>query len=493
LAEKTSRTRAKIEEALTFDDVLLIPSRSKILPTDVDVSTYLTRKIKLNIPIISAAMDMVTEARMAIALAQEGGLGVIHRNMAIERQASEVDRVKRSESGMIVDPITISPERPIMEALNIMSEYKISGIPVVEGKKLVGILTNRDLRFESNLNRLVGELMTRENLITVPERITLEEAKSILHKNRIEKLLVVDRNYNLKGLITIKDIEKAVKFPNACKDNLGRLRVGAALGVSAETMERAENLTQAGVDILVVDTAHGHSDKVINTVKKIKKKFPGIELMAGNVATARATRDLIKAGADSVKVGIGPGSICTTRIIAGVGVPQLTAVMECSEAAADSKVPVIADGGIKYSGDITKAIAAGASAVMIGSLFAGTEESPGEVVLFQGRSYKVYRGMGSIGAMSEGSKDRYFQDKIAEKAKLVPEGVEGRTPYRGSLSESVYQLVGGLRSGMGYCGCGRIVDLQKKSRFVRITGAGLKESHVHNVIITKEAPNYRLD
>ncbi len=484
--------KKSIREALTFNDVLLVPARSEVLPRGVDTSTWLTRRIKLNIPLISAAMDTVTEARLAIALAQEGGLGIIHKNMSVDRQASEVDKVKRSESGMIVDPITISPDRPIAEAMQIMAEYKISGVPVVEGRRLAGILTNRDLRFEEDLSVKVGDLMTRENLVTVPERVTLEEAKAILHKKRIEKLLVVDKNYNLKGLITIKDIEKAQKYPSASKDALGRLRVGAAVGVSADTMLRAESLLRAGADILAVDTAHGHSAMVMKTIKNLKRRYPKAEIIAGNVATPEGTRDLIAAGADAVKVGIGPGSICTTRIIAGVGVPQLTAIMDCAGAAA-GKVPIIADGGVKYSGDITKALAAGAGVVMIGSLFAGTEESPGEVVLFQGRSYKVYRGMGSIGAMAKGSKDRYFQEETRQEAKLVPEGVEGRIPYKGLLTDTIFQLIGGLRAGMGYCGCRTVKDLQTKTGFVKMTSAGLKESHVHDVIITKEAPNYGLD
>lgn len=488
-----AKKKQDIKEALTFNDVLLVPARSKVLPKDTDTSTYLTGKIKLNIPLISAAMDTVSEARLAIALSQEGGLGVIHKNMTIDQQAAEVDKVKRSESGMIVDPITIRPDRPISEAMNIMAEYKISGVPVVEGKKLVGILTNRDLRFEEDLQRKVGELMTREQLVTVPERVTLEEAKTILHRERIEKLLVVDKNFNLKGLITIKDIQKAVKYPSATKDKFGRLRVGAAVGIQQDTIKRVEGLLNAGVDLLAVDTAHAHSTLVIDMVRKIKRKFPRAEVMAGNVATAEGTIELIDAGADAVKVGIGPGSICTTRIIAGVGVPQLTAIMDCYKAASSKNIPIVADGGIKYSGDVTKAIAAGASVVMIGSLFAGTEESPGEVVLFQGRSYKVYRGMGSIGAMTQGSSDRYFQEGAGTETKLVPEGVEGRIPYKGPLADTVYQLIGGLRSGMGYCGCKTIKNMQTKTSFVRMTSSGLKESHVHDVIITKEAPNYRMD
>jgi IMP dehydrogenase len=485
--------KAPIREALTFNDVLLVPAESRVLPREVETSTWLTRRIRLNIPIISAAMDTVTEARLAIAIAQEGGLGIIHKNMTVERQCAEVDKVKRSESGMIVDPITITPDRPISEAMNIMGEYRISGVPVVDGKKLVGILTNRDLRFEVDSSRLVGDLMTKENLVTVTERVTLEEAKAILHRKRIEKLLVVDRNYHLRGLITIKDIEKATRYPNASKDQFGRLRVGAAVGATADTLERAGALLKVGVDIVCVDTAHGHSAMVIETVRRLRKKYPKIEIMAGNVATAEATKALIDAGADVIKVGIGPGSICTTRIIAGVGVPQLTAIIDCAGAAGPRKIPVVADGGIKYSGDITKALAAGAAVTMIGGLFAGTEESPGEVVLFQGRSYKVYRGMGSIGAMAQGSRDRYFQEDAYQEAKLVPEGVEGRVPFKGPLSETIYQLVGGLRAGMGYCGCATVNDLRTKTTFVRMTGAGFRESHVHDVIITKEAPNYRMD
>jgi len=481
-----------IIEALTFDDVLLVPAKSNILPRDVDTVTYLTRRIKINIPIVSAAMDTVTEARLAIALAQEGGIGIIHRAMSIEAQAAEVDKVKKSESGMIVDPITVTPDQKIHEALALMERYRISGVPVTMKGKLVGILTNRDLRFETRMNLKVSEVMTKKRLITAPLGTTLDEAKEILHKYRIEKLPIVDDDFRLKGLITIKDIEKRIKYPNACKDSIGRLRVGAAVGVGAGTMDRVDALVNAGVDVIVVDTAHGHTKGVIDTVTSIKKRYPEMEVVAGNVATADGTRDLIKAGADAVKVGIGPGSICTTRVIAGAGVPQVTALWECSSVADRYKVPLIADGGIKFSGDITKAIAAGASSVMIGGIFAGTEESPGEVVLFQGRSYKVYRGMGSIGAMEAGTKDRYFQEGVRE-TKLVPEGVEGRVPYKGPLSGSVHQLVGGLRAGMGYCGCKNIEELRKKASFVKITNAGLRESHVHDVIITKEAPNYRMD
>ena len=483
--------------ALTFDDVLLLPNRSSVLPKDVDVSTKLTRNIRINIPLVSAAMDTVTEAELAIALARQGGIGIIHKNMSIEEQAREVDKVKRSESGMIVHPITMRPWQKIGEALEVMARYRISGVPVtLEDGTLVGILTNRDLRFETDMNKKIEELMTKENLITVKEGITLEEAKKLLHKYRIEKLLVVDDNFKLKGLITIKDIEKIRKYPNSCKDELGRLRVGAAVGVGPDTMERVDALVEAGVDVICVDTAHGHSELVLETVKMIKKKYPEKDIIAGNVATPEGAEDLIKAGADAVKVGIGPGSICTTRVVAGVGVPQITAIMWCSKVADRYGVPVIADGGIKYSGDITKAIAAGASSVMIGNLFAGTKESPGEIVLYQGRSYKVYRGMGSIDAMKKGSKDRYFQGtdeyEINEK-KLVPEGIEGRVPYRGPVADMVFQLVGGLKAGMGYCGAANIEELRKKARFVRITNAGLRESHVHDVIITKEAPNYWLE
>lgn len=483
--------------ALTFDDVLLLPQRSSVLPKDVDVSTRLTRNIRINIPLVSAAMDTVTEAELAIALARQGGIGIIHRNMSIEEQAREVDKVKRSESGMIVDPITVRPWQKIREALEIMARYKISGVPVtLEDGTLVGILTNRDLRFETNFEKPVEEVMTKENLITAKEGITLEEAKKILHQYRIEKLPVVDDHFRLKGLITIKDIEKIRKYPNACKDSLGRLRVGAAVGVGPETMDRVKALVEANVDVICVDTAHGHSELVIETVKKIKQKYPEIDVIAGNVATPDAVIDLIKAGVDAVKVGVGPGSICTTRIVAGIGVPQLSAIMWCAKAAKEYDIPIIADGGIKYSGDIVKALAAGASSVMIGNLFAGTKESPGEIILYQGRSYKVYRGMGSIDAMKKGSKDRYFQsenDNEFEGPKLVPEGIEGRVPYRGPVADMVFQLVGGLKAGMGYVGARNIEELQRKARFVRITNAGLRESHVHNVIITKEAPNYWLE
>ncbi|RKO68165.1 IMP dehydrogenase [Desulfofundulus salinus] len=474
---------------LTFDDVLLIPAKSEVLPGEVDTTTYLTRDIKLNIPLMSAAMDTVTESRMAIAIAREGGIGVIHKNMSIERQALEVDRVKRSEHGVISDPIFLSPESPISEALLLMERYRISGVPVTVNGKLVGILTNRDLRFERDFSKPVGEVMTRDNLVTAPVGTTLEQAKEILRRHKVEKLPIVDEDFNLRGLITIKDIEKARQYPLSAKDKKGRLLVAAAVGVSADTEERADALVRAGVDAIVVDTAHGHSKGVLETVARIKRKYPEVAVIAGNVATAEGTRDLIRAGADAVKVGIGPGSICTTRVVAGAGVPQITAIYECAQEAMAHNTPIIADGGIKYSGDITKAIAAGADVVMIGSLFAGTEESPGEIEIYQGRSYKVYRGMGSLGAMKEGSSDRYFQE---HQLKLVPEGVEGRVPYRGPLSETVFQLIGGLRAGMGYCGCRNIHELKTKTRFMRITPAGLRESHPHDVVITKEAPNYSL-
>jgi len=482
-----------VREGLTFDDVLLLPGKSDILPKDVSTKTRLTREIDINIPIVSAAMDTVTEARLAIALAQEGGIGIVHKAMSIEKQAIEVDKVKRSESGMIVDPITIGPDKKIHEALDIMKRYRISGVPVTKAGKLVGILTNRDLRFETRMNLKVSEVMTKKNLVTVPIGTTLEDAVKLLHEHRIEKLLVVDDEYNLKGLITIKDIEKKIKYPDACKDDLGRLRVGAAIGVGADGMERAHALMKAGVDVLVVDTAHGHSKGVIETVRKLKKKHPALQIIAGNIATGEAAKDLIEAGADAVKVGIGPGSICTTRIVAGAGVPQITAIAECSRVADRYGVPIIADGGIKFSGDITKAIAAGGSCIMIGGLFAGTEESPGETIIYQGRSYKVYRGMGSIGAMEAGSKDRYFQEHEAQASKLVPEGIEGRVPYKGTIADYIYQLVGGLKAGMGYTGSATIDDLRARAHFIKITGAGLRESHVHDVVITKEAPNYRMD
>ncbi len=478
----------EIPLGLTFDDVLLLPAKSDIVPAEVDVTTYLTPNIKLNIPLVSAAMDTVTEANLAIAIAREGGIGVIHRNMPPEKQASEVDKVKKSESGMIVDPITISPDAPISEALALMERYRISGVPVTVNGKLVGIITNRDLKFERDFTRKVEEVMTKERLITAPVGTTLEEAQEILHKYKIEKLPIVDDEFNLKGLITIKDIEKRRKYPNACKDHLGRLRVAAAVGVGEPAIYRAELLVKAGVDAIVIDTAHGHSKAVIETLKELKRRFD-IDVVAGNIATAEAAEELIQAGADAVKVGIGPGSICTTRIVAGAGVPQLTAIMNCYSVTSKHKIPLIADGGIKYSGDITKALAAGAHCVMIGSLFAGTDEAPGEIILYQGRSYKTYRGMGSIGAMQGGSRDRYRQETTSPE-KLVPEGVEGRVPYRGPLSTSVHQLVGGLKSGMGYCGCRNLEELRTKARFIKITNAGLRESHVHDVTITRESPNY---
>jgi IMP dehydrogenase len=485
--------KSDFEEGLTFDDILLIPSYSEVLPRDVDVRTRLTPRIPLNIPIISAAMDTVTEAQTAISLAREGGMGIIHRNMSLESQVQEVDKVKKSESGMIVDPLTIDPERPIHEVLTLMERYRISGVPVVKGDRLVGIVTNRDLRFETDLGKKVSDVMTKENLVAVSEGITLEESKKLLHKHRIEKLLVVDDKGCLKGLITIKDIEKIKKYPNACKDHLGRLRVGAAVGIGSDMEERTGALLKAGADVILIDTSHGHSLGVIKAVEQLKKTFGGIELVAGNVATAEGMEALVKAGVDGVKIGVGPGSICTTRIIAGAGVPQITAIMNCAEMSKKTGIPIIADGGIKFSGDITKAIAVGAHVVMIGSLFAGTDESPGETILFQGRSYKVYRGMGSLEAMRKGAKDRYYQEDLAQDAKLVPEGIVGRVPYKGALSASVFQLIGGLKAGMGYVGCKTIEALQEKSRFVRVTPSGLRESHVHDVIITKEAPNYRLE
>jgi IMP dehydrogenase len=479
---------------LTFDDVLLMPAKSAVLPAEADVSARLTAKIRLNIPILSAAMDTVTEARMGVALAQQGGLGVIHRNLGIEEQASEVDKVKRSESGMIVDPITMPPGGSIAEALAIMEKFRISGVPITDkNDKLLGILTNRDLRFETRMDLKVSELMTKENLHTVSVGTTLEEAQKTLHKYRIEKLLVVDKNFHLKGLITVKDILKKIKYPNACKDELGRLRVGAAIGVTGDYFERAAELVKSQVDVLVIDSAHGHSDRVIKAVQKLKKEFPDIELIAGNVASEKGALDLIELGADAIKVGIGPSAICTTRIISGAGVPQLTAISNCYKAAKKFNKPLIADGGIKFSGDITKALAAGADSVMIGNLFAGTEESPGEVILYQGRTFKSYRGMGSIGAMSRGSGDRYFQSSAIEETKLVPEGIEGKVPYKGNLSDTIFQLVGGLKSGMGYCGCKNIKDLHRKAQFIRISTFGLRESHVHDVIITKESPNYRME
>jgi len=481
-----------IQEGLTFDDVLLVPSLSSIMPKDADVSTFVTRNIKLNIPVLSAAMDTVTEAKTAICLAQEGGIGVIHRNMGIEEQAQEVEKVKKSESGMIVDPITIRPEQKIRDALDLMARFRISGIPVTKGKKLVGIITNRDLRFETNLEETVENVMTKENLITVKEGIGLEESKQILHKHKIEKLLVVDRNFNLKGLITIKDIEKMRKYPTACKDQLGRLRVAAAVGVAKDREMRVDALLRAGCDLIVIDTAHGHSKNVIEAVRQTKKTFKDVQIVAGNIATAEGCEALIKAGSDGVKIGVGPGSICTTRIIAGIGVPQISAILEVAKIARKYDIPIVADGGIKFSGDVTKALAAGANSVMLGNVLAGTDETPGETVLYQGRTYKVYRGMGSLEVMKEGnSRDRYSIDEDEIEAKIVPEGIEGRVPYRGSLSIVIQQLVGGLRAGMGYVGCLSLGELQQKAKFIKITPAALKESHVHDVIITKEAPNYR--
>jgi IMP dehydrogenase len=499
-----------VPEALTFDDVLLLPAKSDVIPAAADTTTRLTRNIELRIPLISAAMDTVTESHMAIAMAQQGGLGIIHRNLSIEQQAGEVDKVKRSESGMIVDPITMSPEDKISDALEVMRRYRISGVPITKNKKLVGILTNRDLRFETRTDIPISDVMTKENLITVPVGTTLSDAEAILHQHRIEKLLVVDDHYNLKGLITVKDIQKRLKYPTAAKDAHGRLRVAAAVGATGDFLERAQEMVKAKVDLLAVDSAHGHSTRVLEAVKAIKSKLPEVDLIAGNVGTFDGACELAKAGADGIKVGIGPGSICTTRVVTGAGVPQITAIAEAARAVRDSDVPIIADGGIKYSGDITKAIAAGASCVMIGSLLAGTEESPGETILYQGRSFKAYRGMGSIAAMSQGSSERYFQDGGAESdssvpvisedgsesnrlGKLVPEGIEGRVPYRGTVAMVVYQLVGGVKSGMGYAGCSTISELQQKSRFVRISGAGLRESHVHDVMITREAPNYRVE
>jgi IMP dehydrogenase len=481
-----------IPEGLTFDDVLLVPGKSDVLPAQVDTRTFLSRKISLNIPIVAAAMDTVTDARLAIAIARQGGIGFVHRNMTIERQAEEVDRVKRSESGMIVDPVTIGPEMSVRQALDIMNKYKVSGLPVTRGQRLVGILTNRDLRFERNLDQPVSNIMTKESLVTVPVGTTLEEAERILQRHRIEKLLVVDKDFNLKGLITVKDIQKKLEFPNAAKDEQGRLRVGAAIGATGDFLERAEEMAREKVDVLAIDTAHGHTTRVMDAIRAVKHRLPDMQLLAGNVATAEGTRDLISLGVDGLKIGIGPGSICTTRIVTGAGVPQITAVAECSRAAYGSGVPVIADGGIKFSGDITKAIAAGAAAVMIGSLFAGTEESPGETILYQGRTFKSYRGMGSLGAMEAGSADRYAQE-TAERGKSVPEGIEGQVPYKGPLAGLVEQLVGGLRSGMGYCGTQNLKELQENSKFIRISSAGLRESHVHDVIITREAPNYRLE
>ena len=476
-------------EALTFDDVLLVPAYSDVVPAQVSTQTKLTRSITLNTPLVSAAMDTVTESRLAIAMAQQGGLGVIHRNLSIEQQASEVDKVKRSESGMIVDPVTIEPQQLISDALEVMRRYKISGVPVTQGKKLVGILTNRDLRFETRTDIPIGDVMTKDNLITVPVGTTLEEAEAILHQHRVEKLLVVDDHYHLKGLITVKDIQKKLKYPNAAKDEQGRLRVGAAIGATNDFLERAQELVARKVDVLAIDTAHGHTERVMAAVKAVKRALPQVQLITGNVATYEGACELISLGVDGIKVGIGPGSICTTRVVSGAGVPQLTAIADCSRAARPAGVPLIADGGIKFSGDITKAIAAGADAVMIGSLLAGTDESPGETILFQGRTFKTYRGMGSMGAM-QGNADRYAQDA---NGKLVPEGIEGRVAAKGPLAELVYQLVGGLKSGMGYCGAPDIQALHENARFLRVSPAGLRESHVHDVVITKEAPNYRVE
>ena len=497
-----------VPEALTFDDVLLVPARSEVVPTGTNPQTQFSRNIHLNIPIVSAAMDTVTESHMAIALAQQGGIGIIHRNLTIEQQANEVDKVKRSESGMIVDPVTMSPDAKVSDALDVMKKYKISGVPITQKDgKLVGILTNRDLRFETRFDVPISKVMTKDNLITVPVGTTLEQAEEILHEHRVEKLLVVDDKYNLKGLIPVKDIQKKLKYPGAAKDDHGRLRVGAAIGATGDFLERAQELVKAKVDVLAIDSAHGHSQLVLDAVRKVKVNLPDVELIAGNVATFDGACDLVKAGVDGIKVGIGPGSICTTRIVTGVGVPQITAIAEAARATRDAGVPIIADGGIKYSGDIVKAIAAGASAVMIGSMFAGTDESPGELILYQGRTFKSYRGMGSLGAMVQGSADRYFQNSDGDSSsampvmgeasnrlgKLVPEGIEGRVPYRGSVALIVYQMVGGLKSGMGYCGCQTVPELQQKARFVRISSAGLRESHVHDVMITREAPNYAVE
>jgi IMP dehydrogenase len=479
-------------DAYTFDDVLIVPLKSDVLPTEARTNTRLTNRIELNVPIVSSAMDTVTESRLAIAIAQQGGIGIIHKNMPVEKQAAEVDKVKRSESGMIVDPITMSPNQRIEDAVKLMAHYKISGVPITENGRLVGILTNRDLRFETRFHLPISEVMTKDELVTVPVGTTLEEAQRILHKHRIEKLLVVDKNQNLKGLITVKDITKKIKYPLAAKDDQGRLRVGAAIGATGDYLERMAELVRAKVDVIVVDTAHGHSLRVLEAVRETKQRFPEMDVIAGNVATEEAANDLIKAGVDAVKVGMGPGSICTTRVVSGVGMPQITAILSCARATHAANIPLIADGGIKFSGDITKALAAGANTVMIGSLFAGTDESPGESILYQGRTFKLYRGMGSLGAMQAGSRDRYGQEQEAT-AKLVPEGIEGRVPYKGPLSSMVTQLVGGLRAGMGYCGVSTIEELQNKTRFVKITDASLRESHVHDVFITKEAPNYQLD
>lgn len=502
-----------VPEALTFDDVLLVPAYSEVVPALVSTQTRLTNRIRLNTPLLSAAMDTVTESRLAIAMAQQGGIGIIHRNLTIEQQASEVDKVKRSESGMIVDPVTMTPDQLISDALEVMRRYKISGVPVTKDRKLVGILTNRDLRFETRTDIPIGDVMTKKNLITVPVGTTLEEAEQILHQHRVEKLLVVNDQYELKGLITVKDIQKKLKYPNAAKDDQGRLRVGAAIGATGDYMERAAALVQSRVDVLSIDSAHGHSSRVLEAVREVKKRFPDVDLLAGNIATYEGAKALIDAGADGVKVGIGPGSICTTRMVTGAGMPQITAISEAFKAGREHNIPIIADGGIKYSGDVAKAIAAGASSIMIGSLFAGVDESPGETILYQGRSFKAYRGMGSLSAMAQGSGERYFQssrdleeapsssegvvarERSAQNrlAKFVPEGIEGRVPHRGPLEAMVYQLVGGLRSGMGYLGCSTIEELQTKSRFIRISNAGLRESHVHDVIITREAPNYHVE
>jgi IMP dehydrogenase len=484
--------QSEIREGLTFDDVLLVPASSEVLPSEVDMRTRLTPEIELNTPLIAAAMDTVTEHETAICMARNGGIGIVHKNMTVAEQAAEVDKVKRSESGMIVDPITMRPEQKISEALEVMSRFRISGVPVTRDGKAVGILTNRDLRFVRDVSAEIATVMTSENLVTVPPGTTMETARDLLHEYRIEKLLVVDDRGRLSGLITIKDIEKTQRYPDACKDDLGRLRCGAAVGVGQDRLERTQALVDAGVDVVIVDTAHGHSANVLSSIRELKNHFPELALIGGNVATAEGTEALIKAGVSGVKVGVGPGSICTTRIVAGVGVPQFTAIRDASEVATRSGIPVIGDGGIKYSGDVVKGLAAGAATIMVGSLFAGTDEAPGEVVLFQGRSYKVYRGMGSLGAMADGSRDRYFQSDVATE-KLVPEGIEGRVPYRGSLSQSLHQIYGGLRSGMGYCGAANLEALRRDSRFVRISSAGLQESHVHDVIVTKEAPNYRLE
>jgi IMP dehydrogenase len=479
------------ETGLTFDDVLLIPARSDVLPREVNVSTKLSRNISMNIPILSAAMDTVTESDMAIAIAKEGGIGILHKNMTAERQAEEVDKVKRYESGMIVNPITLTQNKKVKEALALMYKYRISGIPIVDDNgKLIGILTNRDLRFEPNAENEIRKIMTTENLVTAPVGTNLKQAQVILQKHKIEKLPIVDKHFKLKGLITYKDIQKKQKFPNACKDKMGRLRVGAGIGIDKYSLDRAEELIQANVDIIVLDTAHGHNEKVLETLKILKRKFPEIDVVVGNVGTAEATKDLIRLGADAIKVGIGPGSICTTRVVTGVGMPQVTAIMNCASVASTAKIPIIADGGIKQTGDVAKAIAAGADSIMVGGLFAGLAESPGETIILEGRSYKVYRGMGSLSAMKQGASDRYFQDVEEDIKKLVPEGIEGRVPFKGSLSDTIYQLIGGLRSAMGYCGAHNIKEMQEKTRFVRMTSAGFKESHPHNITITKESPNY---